>query len=131
MGPARCSHYHRCSLTCAYTFLMNCNASHIRSGGRRWHAHCVEAWLAIRCYSECVKCQVCRSIMQVRYDKDVIDMDIMSEVIDKMRIGLPTPPLPMSDAKRRLAQQFAGRAIVAALCTSEGFRCAFKFTLCL
>lgn len=41
-------------------------------------------------------------------------MDILQEVIDKTRTGLPGPPIPLSDAKRHLATIWASKAIVGA-----------------
>jgi hypothetical protein len=52
--------------------------------------------------------------LQVRYAKPEIDMDVMQEVMDKAKLGLPGVPVPLGMAKRRLAMIFAARALVGA-----------------
>lgn len=61
--------------------------------------------------SWCVECDFI--MMQIRYAKSEIDADILQEVMDKNRIGLPADSLPLSQAKRHLASVWAGRAVVA------------------
>lgn len=53
-------------------------------------------------------------LLQIRYAKPEIDSEILQEVMDKSRIGLPAENLPLTKAKRHLASVWAGRAVVAA-----------------
>jgi hypothetical protein len=55
-----------------------------------------------------------RVLLQIRYAKPAIDAEILQEVMDKSRIGLPADNLPLTQAKRHLASVWAGRAVVAA-----------------
>jgi hypothetical protein len=51
--------------------------------------------------------------VQVRYGKPAIDLRVIDECIEKLRTGLPSSPLPNSDAKRHLAFIWASKAVVA------------------
>jgi cell division protease FtsH len=53
--------------------------------------------------------------MQVRRDSASIDLPILKEAMDKVRLGLPHTPLPDSAAKRRYAAVEAARAVAFAL----------------
>ncbi|KAK9806474.1 hypothetical protein WJX73_000984 [Symbiochloris irregularis] len=55
------------------------------------------------------------SILAVRHQKMAIDLDLITEAIDKRTLGLSTGRLPDTEAKRRLATVEAGRAVVLAL----------------
>lgn len=59
-------------------------------------------------------------VLQVRYAKPCIDMEILQEVMDKARIGLPSDSVPLTQAKRHLASVWAGRAIAAAAVAGPG-----------
>ncbi|KAK9817951.1 hypothetical protein WJX72_004798 [[Myrmecia] bisecta] len=55
------------------------------------------------------------AILAVRRGSAQIDMTMMMEAMDKLRLGLPQPALPDSPAKRRMATIAAGRAVAAVL----------------
>lgn len=55
------------------------------------------------------------AILAVRRSAEQIDLDIVVEAMEKIRLGLPHRPLPDSDAKRRLATIQSGRAVACAL----------------
>ena len=52
----------------------------------------------------------------MRYAKTEVDLDILQEVIDKARTGLPGPPVPLSNAKRQLAMIWASKAVTGVAC---------------
>jgi ATP-dependent Zn protease len=51
----------------------------------------------------------------VRYAKPEVDMSIFQEVLDKVYIGLPGTPLPLTTAKRRVGAVYAARGVAHAL----------------
>ena len=53
--------------------------------------------------------------VQVRHQKESIDLPLIQEAIDKRQLGLATGKLPDTPAKRRLATVEAGRAVALAL----------------
>ena len=55
------------------------------------------------------------AILAVRRDSSTIDISILKEAMDKVRLGLPHTPLPDSEAKRRFAAVEAARAVAFAL----------------
>lgn len=55
------------------------------------------------------------AILAVRNNQPTIDMGIVLEAMEKVRLGLPQPPLPDGEAKRRFALVQAGRAVAFAL----------------
>ena len=55
------------------------------------------------------------AILAVRKNQDTIDLQILIEAMDKIKLGLRSAPLPDSTAKRRMAAVEAGRAVVLAL----------------
>ncbi len=52
---------------------------------------------------------------QVRKDAQQIDMALIREAMDKRALGLPSPKLPDSEAKRRMATVQAARAVATCL----------------
>ena len=48
---------------------------------------------------------------QVRRNKAQIDMPVVLEAMEKIKLGLRHQPLPPSDAKRRMATLLAARAV--------------------
>lgn len=56
-----------------------------------------------------------RGAVQVRHQKEAIDLPLIQEAIDKRELGLATARLPDTPAKRRLATVEAGRAVALAL----------------
>lgn len=55
------------------------------------------------------------AILAVRRDSPTIDLPILKEAMDKVRLGLPHTPLPDSAAKRHFAAVEAARAVAFAL----------------
>ena len=55
------------------------------------------------------------AILAVRKNQDTIDLRILIEAMDKIKLGLRSAPLPDSTAKRRMAAVEAGRAVVLTL----------------
>lgn len=55
------------------------------------------------------------AILSVRHKSKGIDLRIVLEAMDKIKLGLPQKPLENSPAKRRLAIQVAARAVAFAL----------------
>lgn len=49
--------------------------------------------------------------MQVRRNQKQIDMLVILEAMEKVRLGLRHQPLPPSEAKRRMASLLAARAV--------------------
>lgn len=54
-------------------------------------------------------------LLQVRHQKEVIDLPLIQEAIDKRELGLATARLPDTPAKRRLALVQAARAVAMAI----------------
>lgn len=55
------------------------------------------------------------SILAVRYDKKEVDLPIILEAMEKIKLGLKKSPLPPSEPKRRLATLLAARAVALTL----------------
>lgn len=55
------------------------------------------------------------AILAVRKNQASIDLAILIEAMDKIKLGLRSTPLPNSTAKRRMAAVEAGRAVVLTL----------------
>lgn len=55
------------------------------------------------------------AILAVRKNQASIDLAILVEAMDKIKLGLRSTPLPNSTAKRRMAAVEAGRAVVLTL----------------
>ena len=55
------------------------------------------------------------AILAVRKNQAAIDLPILTEAMDKIKLGLRGAPLPDSIAKRRMAAVEAGRAVLLSL----------------
>lgn len=51
------------------------------------------------------------ALLQVRRSQAQIDMPVVLEAMEKIKLGLRHQPLPPSDAKRRMAALLAARAV--------------------
>jgi hypothetical protein len=69
-------------------------------------------------------------LQQVRRSQAQIDMPIVLEAMEKIKLGLRHQPLPPSDAKRRMASLLAARAVrTAHLCAILAILTMQRFTM--